>query len=308
MTAYPHLQGVFAAALTPLNPDYSPALKDLPVLLDFLARRGCHGALLLGTTGEGPSFSPGERQQILRAALEVRQQHPAFRLLAGTGTPSLDETIELTRAAFDLGLDGVVVLPPYYYRAASEAGLFAWFSEVLRRAVPSGGAFFGYHIPGVSGVPLSLDLLARLAEAFPGRFAGLKDSSADPEHAVRLGARFGDELLVYNGSDRLFALALRHHGGGCITAMANLVSPFLRRVWRAHRAGGEDPAAQAHLETARRLFEDYPPAPALLKALLPRTHGLPHWAVKPPLAPLDPVQLERALQVAETIPAEGETA
>jgi 4-hydroxy-tetrahydrodipicolinate synthase len=302
MTRHKHLSGVYAAALTPLKPDYSPALGDLPLLLDFLAGRGCHGALLLGTTGEGPSLAPNERIDIWRAALTVREERPDFRLLAGTGTPSLENTIQLTRAAFELGLDGVVVLPPYYFRTASEEGLFAWFSEVLKRAVPSGGALFGYHIPSISGVPLSLDLLARLKDAFPERFAGLKDSSSDAEHARCLGERFGDDLLVYNGNDSLFSLALHNNASGCITAMANLISPYLRRVWEAHKKSEEDAEAQTHLDAARRIFKNYPPAPPTLKALLASLHGFPHWAVRPPLTPLPPDLAARALAEARAIP------
>jgi 4-hydroxy-tetrahydrodipicolinate synthase len=85
------IKGVFAAALTPLDADYAFVPDDLLILLDFLAQRECHGALLLGTTGEGPSFSPPERLQIMRAAISIRQTHPEFKLLVGTGTPSLDE-------------------------------------------------------------------------------------------------------------------------------------------------------------------------------------------------------------------------
>ena len=107
MTQHP-LSGVYAAAVTPLKPDLSPDLEAVAPFLSFLASRGCHGALIFGTTGEGPSFSPAEREAIWRAALQVREQAPNFRLLAGTGTPSLTETIDLTRLAFELGYDGVV--------------------------------------------------------------------------------------------------------------------------------------------------------------------------------------------------------
>ncbi len=102
----------------------------IPVLLDFLAKRGCHGVLMLGTTGEGPSFSPQERHDILSAALKIRQDHPSLKVLVGTGTPSLSETILITKSAFDLGVDGVVVLPPYYYRRATDEGLFNYFGEL----------------------------------------------------------------------------------------------------------------------------------------------------------------------------------
>jgi 4-hydroxy-tetrahydrodipicolinate synthase len=280
------LSGVYAAVVTPLQPDYSPDLEGIPILLDFLARRGCHGALLLGTTGEGPSFSPQERSRILQAAVSIRHTYPHFRLLAGTGAPSLEETIDLTRAAFDLELDGVVVLPPYYYRKITDDGLFAWFSNLLPRAVPEDGLLLGYHIPSITGIPLSIDLLARLKDAFPTRFAGIKDSSGDPEHARQLGARFGSDLLVLTGNDRLFSLALDSHASGCITAMANLLSPELRLVWDSHQAGQPDLPAQARLAEARSILDRYPPMPAVIKALLARCHNLPHWPVRPPLLPL----------------------
>ena len=200
MTTRHPLAGIYAAALTPLKPDLSLAPEAVVPFLKFLAVRECHGALLFGSTGEGPSFSARERETLLRVAQEVRRTHPNFRLLAGTGTASLDETVELTRMAFDLGCEGVVVLPPYFFRKASDDGLFEWFSLVIRRAVPKGGYLLGYHFPGMTGVPLSLDLLARLKAAYPEEFAGIKDSSGDRQHAIALGARFGHDLLVLNGN------------------------------------------------------------------------------------------------------------
>ena len=189
------LAGVYSAAVTPLKADFSPDLEAIPSLLDFLAGRGCHGILLLGTTGEGPSFSPEERLGILRAALQVRGMLPAtqdgtYKILAGTGTPSLTETIALTRSAFDLGYDGVVVLPPYYYRKATDEGLFRYFSELIHKAVPSDGFLLGYHIPGTAGIGFSTDLLARLKDAFPHQFAGIKDSSHDADFARQAGRTF----------------------------------------------------------------------------------------------------------------------
>lgn len=286
------LQGVFAAALTPLTPSGAPDLDGIPVLLDFLAGRGCHGALLLGTTGEGPSFAPNERHLIFRAAVEWRKSHPGFVLLGGTGTPSLEETVAINRVAFSLGLDGVVTLPPYYYRKASDEGLARWFTEVIRKSVPEDGLLLGYHFPGVAGIGLSMELLARLKEAFPHQFTGIKDSSGDAEHARGLGARFGPDFQVFTGSDKLLSLALEHGAAGCITAPANLISPLLRQVYDAHRAGTPDPAAQARIDQARTVLERYSPFPAILKPLIHRMYGLPDWPLRPPLVsyPADAVE------------------
>jgi 4-hydroxy-tetrahydrodipicolinate synthase len=288
MNTLHHLAGVYAAAITPLTSEFSPDLEALPEYLGFLAKRGCHGALLLGTTGEGPSFAPEERIALCRAALAVRQEQPQFHLLAGTGTPSLTETIGLTRAAFDLGFDGVVVLPPYYYRDASEDGLFAWFSQVIRQAVPAEGALFAYHIPAVSGVGFSLDLLARLKDAFPSRFAGMKDSSGNPEFTRQLGKHFGKDLLVLTGNDGLLSLALENAAGGCITAPANLLSPYARQVWEGFFNGQPDPQAQERLTSRRDTMKRFAPYPPMLKIILARRYGFPRWSVRPPMLPFSP--------------------
>ncbi len=281
------LDGVYAAALTPLTPASSPDLEAVAPYLAFLAARGCHGALLFGTTGEGPSFSPTERGAIWKIALQVREQVPDFRLLAGTGTPSLTETIDLTRATFDLGYDGAVVLPPYYFRKATDNGIFQWFREVIQKAVPADGRLLGYHFPGAAGIGFSLDLLARLKDAFPVQFAGIKDSSHDPDFARTLGQRFGSDLAVFSGTDSEFTLALENHAAGCITAPANLISPDLREVYDLFRAGKDTSAAQARVTEQRRILEKYPPFPPTLKALVHRLHGFPRWPIRPPLEELD---------------------
>jgi len=293
MTSTHPLAGVYAAAVTPLHNDSSLDLESVPALLNFLASRGCHGALFFGTTGEGPSFSPSERETLLRTAREYRNTTPDFRLLAGTGTPSLSETIDLTKLAFDLGYDGVVVLPPYYFRKASDDGLFNWFSEVIKKAVPPDKYLLAYHFPNVAGIGFSLDLLARLKDAFPVQFAGIKDSSHDPALASELGKRFGSDLAVFNGTDSYMQLAMQNKAAGCITAPANLISPDLREVWDLMTAGKDASEAQTRVTKQRHILEKYPPFPPTLKALMHRMHEFPKWSVKPPLEELsdEPAQI-----------------
>lgn len=291
------LSGVYAAAVTPLKPDFSPDLDAIPTFLGFLAERGCHGALILGTTGEGPSFSPAEREAIWRAAVLIRQQVPGFRLFAGTGTPSLTETIDLTRLAFDLGFDAVVTLPPYYFRKASEDGIFHWFQDLIQKAVPRDGSLLGYHFPGVAGIGFSMPLLRRLKESFPSQFAGIKDSSHDADFALALGSEFGADLAVFSGTDSDFSLALQNHAVGCITAPANIISPYLRALFDAFQVGGDTSAIQADVTTRRVALEGFMPFPASLKALLHRVHGLPRWPVRPPLVEISEADEERAVTV-----------
>jgi 4-hydroxy-tetrahydrodipicolinate synthase len=301
MTQHP-LSGVYVAAVTPIHEappkgerlDSSPDLEAVPALLEFLASRGCHGALLFGTTGEGPSFSLSERAALMRSASIHRQQLNGFRLLAGTGTPSLGESINLTKLAFDLGYDGVVVLPPYYFRKATDDGLFNWFSELINKAVPKDGYLLGYHFPNVAGIGFSIGLLSRLKDAFPTQFAGIKDSSHDQDFARAVGQKFSDDLLILTGTDSYLQFAMQNHAGGCITALANLLSPGLREIWNMMRAGSDPSDMQVRVTKQRQILEKYLPYPPLLKALLNRLYDFPRWAVKPPLEMLKP-ELEEAV-------------
>jgi 4-hydroxy-tetrahydrodipicolinate synthase len=300
MTPQHPLAGVYAAAVTPLR-DSSLDLEAVPALLTFLASRGCHGAVLFGTTGEGPSFSPAERETLMRRAREARESIPGFRLIAGTGTPSLSETIDLTKLAFDLGFDGALVVPPYYFRKATDNGLFLWFSELIQNAVPSDGFLLGYHFPNVAGIGFSIELLARLKDSFPSQFAGIKDSSHDADLARNLGERFGSELVVLTGTDSYLQLAMQNKAAGCITAPANILSPDLREVWEAMNEGNDSTEALARVKRQRDILDKYPPFPPTLKALLHRLHGFPRWSVRPPLESISEEMEERVVQEFEAL-------
>ena len=295
MTSTHPLAGVYAAAVTPLREMHGSKLdlESVPVLLNFLASRGCHGAVLFGTTGEGPSFSPSEREALMRAASAYREELPGFRLIAGIGTPSLSETMELTKLAFDLGYDAALALPPYYFRNATDTGLFNWFSELINKAVPSDKYLLGYHFPRVAGIGFSIDLLARLKDTFPTQFAGIKDSSHDAELARNLGEKFGYDMVALTGTDSYVQLAMQNKAAGCITAPANILSPDLRTVWDLMREGKDTSQAQARVTEQREILDKYPPFPPTLKAMLHRLYGLPRWSVKPPLEDMTDLMAEQ---------------
>lgn len=298
MTSQHPLAGVYAAAVTPLRegPDSALDFESVPLFMNFLASRGCHGIVLFGTTGEGPSFSPKEREMLMHVARDAREAIPSFRLIAGTGTPSLSETIDLTRLAFELGYDGVLVLPPYYFRKATDNGLFAWFSEVIKKSVPPNGHLLGYHFPTVAGIGFSIDLIARLKDAFPTQFAGIKDSSHDADLAQALGEKFGSDLLVLTGTDSYLQLAMQNQAAGCITAPANIISPDLREIWDRTNERKDSHEAQARVKRQRDILDKYPPFPPTLKALLHRLHGFPRWSVRPPLEAISREMEEQVVQ------------
>jgi 4-hydroxy-tetrahydrodipicolinate synthase len=295
ITRHP-LAGVYAAAITPINQDLSIALDDIPDYLAFLAERGCHGALLLGTTGEGPSFSVNERLEIFNSAIRVREVHPEFRLFAGTGTPNLEETIQLTIKAFDLGFDAAVVLPPYYYYRATDEGLLLWFQELIQRAVPEDKTILGYHFPDQTNVPIPLPLISQLRDSYPNQFSGFKDSTKSAQYSFQVGKSLDENTLALVGNDEIFVESLFAGSSGCITAMANLFSPTLRKIWDSYHEGKRAEEDQAFLTKKKKILDSYRPFPPTIKAVLHHDHNFPRWSVYPPLSQLEKPILHQMLE------------
>ncbi len=277
-------QGMFVAAVTPLTADGEPDVQALPGLLDFYARRGCHGVLLFGTTGEGPAFTVTERCRMLDVAAAWRASQPDFRVLVGVGTPTLGDTITLIQATFESGLDGVVCLPPYYFRDATPAGLSDYFGAVIEAAVPESGGFFFYHIPKISGIGVPHATIAALLARYPAQISGLKDSSGDLVHLQALRRQF-PQLRVFVGNDAIIAPALQLGAAGAITALSNVYSPQLRALYDLHHAGQDTAALQARTTAARQALTAGPVI-AGLKHVLRARHDFPHWPLRPPLAAL----------------------
>ncbi len=279
-----HLAGIFAASITPVDED---GRVDVPRLLEhlrWLFQRGCHGVALFGTTGEATSFAPAERRRALEAVVEAGVD--PRRLMVGVGCTSRDETLELARHARGLGVEALLVLPPFYYKNVPDEGLYRAFAEVLD-GLDAGARLVLYHIPQVSGVPLTFPVIERLRRRDPVRVAGIKDSSGDLDHTLRLIDAFPG-LAVFSGSDRHLLDNLRRGGAGVITAGNNLVAEWSRRVWDAHRAGDarEAEAWMAKVTAVRAILERHPVIPAL-KAVLAAGHGDPAFErVRPPLVEL----------------------
>ena len=277
------LQGVIPAVVTPFDLAGCLELAQLRRHITTLIHEGCDGLFVMGTTGEGPSLGLAEREALIAAAAEAGGDLP---LLAGTGTPSLSDTILLTQRSFLLGADAVVVVPPYYYKTITEEGLATYFRRLLEEAVPEHGMLLLYHIPQVTGIPISFPLLEELLKQEAHRLVGVKDSSGDPDHTARLCAAFPG-LRIFVGSDRLFLSGLKAGAAGCITAGANILAPLDVAIYRAFRDRKDEAEfLQARLSAARLVLEQHPPFPASLKSVLALRYQSQDWHLRPPLAPL----------------------
>ncbi|NCF26962.1 MAG: dihydrodipicolinate synthase family protein [Gammaproteobacteria bacterium] len=282
------IHGVWSPVLVPVNDDFSIDAERFLSHARWLLDQGCHGLALFGTTSEANSFSLEERMSLLESALAAGIDPQ--QLMVGTGCCALPDSVRLTRHAVDNGCKKVLMLPPFYYKGVSDAGLYRSFAEVIERVGDDQLRVLFYHFPKLSGVPITVGLIELLLADYPGVIAGLKDSSGDWANTADLIERF-PEMSIFPGSERYLLQGLRHGGAGCITATANVNASGARGVWDAWADNSEDlEARDQDMIAARTAIEAYPVIPAQ-KFLLARHRTDPQWQrVRPPLLDLDEKQ------------------
>jgi len=271
------LAGVLVPQLTPFNDDLTVA-EDLFVRhAVWLMAEGCSALTPFGTTGEALSMGLEERKRLLEWL--IRAEIPADKLLVGTGTANLPDTVALSRHAMDLGCAAAMLLPPFYYKGVSDEGIFRYV-EALIAAVPEIRIFL-YHIPPIAAVGYSPALAARLRASFPNRIVGLKDSSGDWSNTEAYLDQVPG-LNVFPGSEGFLLQALAKGGGGCITATGNVNAAAIRALYDNWQGSAAERLAQGVL-AVRDAVQAYPLIPAL-KWLLADASGDARWNnLRPPL-------------------------
>ena len=277
------VQGVWCAVLTPFD---AAGLTDSARLARHVRRilaAGVDGIALFGTTGEGQSLSLKERREGLDALLAAGIA--PSRIVAATGCASLPETIALTRHAVESNCAGALVLPPFFFKAVTDEGVFASYARLIDGVGDARLPLYLYHIPQVSGVAISSSVIERLAIDYPGILAGVKDSECNLDHTRMLLSRFGD-LAIFVGFEPHLPAALAAGGAGTICGIANLFPRLLRRLYdNALTADYHDDLKR--VESFIAALERYPLF-AAFKALQAELANDDGWAaLRPPLVALD---------------------
>ena len=283
MSSLPQPRGVLSPVVTPFTVDLRPDAARLARHCRWLLDNDV-GLAVFGTNSEANSLGVSEKLDLLDALVEAGI--PAARMMPGTGTCALPDTVELTRRAVAHGCGGVLMLPPFYYKGVSDDGLFASYAEVIERVGDARLRICLYHIPAVSQVPISLALIERLLDRYPGTVAGIKDSSGDWNNTRALLERFAPRgFAVFAGSETFLLATLRAGGAGCISATANVNPAAIARLARDWQQPDAD-ARQAALDGVRTAFQRFPMI-AALKAAVAHFSGDPAWTtVRPPLVAL----------------------
>ncbi len=301
MSGQQRMSGVLSPVVTPFDADLRPDKARFVRHCQWLLSQDV-GLAVFGTNSEGNSLTVAEKIELLDTLVEAGL--PPERMMPGTGMCALGDTVELTSHAVKLGVGGVLMLPPFYYKGNSDEGLFRSYSEVIQRVGDDRLRIYLYHIPPVAQVPITLTLIERLLKAYPGTIAGVKDSSGNwPNTQAMLDQFQPHGFDVFPGSESFLLPALRGGGAGCISATANVnPGPIARLAATWQQADADE--QQAGLDAVRNVFQSYVMIPAL-KAAIAHYGDDPAWVtVRPPLVEMDAA--ERTLLV-ERLDAVGFT-
>lgn len=291
MSASDQFNGVIAPVLTPFDSSGKPDAERFLAHAKWLLEDGCTGLAPFGTTGEANSLGLEERKKLLDTLVEGGVD-PSL-LMPGTGVCALSDTVSLTRHAVELGCGGAMVLPPFYYKAVSDDGLFAYYADVIERVGDDRLRIYLYHIPPVAVVGLSVSLVGRLISAFPNIVVGLKDSSGDWDNTKALLDAY-PEFTVFPGSEIFLLDGLRNGAAGCITATGNVNARMIRNLYNRWESDEAD-ALQQEVTSVRTTIQARPMIP-MLKAIVAHFHNDPVWTnVRPPFLPLDPAEAKAGI-------------
>ena len=292
----PGLAGIWPALLTPLRADLSIDHDVFSRHALALLDAGCAGVTPFGTTGEGPSFTAQERIDAVNAL--VAAGVPASRILISAICAALPDAVALTRHAQDIGAWGVLLLPPFYFKGVSDAGIVAALTQVIDAAASRPLRVVLYHIPQIAGVALSQAVIAELLKRYPQAIVAIKDSQCDRAHSLALADVFmsaqAPSIGVHVGNELDLAALAGRGSRGAVSGLAN----FMPRT--VHRLATEPDANRTladHARVARLLgwLGGYALIPAL-KAIMAVQTGDPDRAcawlrVRAPLVAIDDARL-----------------
>ena len=238
---------VLTAIVTPLEADGAVDYDRFRELALYLVDHGSDGLVVAGTTGESPTLTDDERLELFRVAADALNGRAT--VIAGTGTYSTAHSVHLTREAHDIGVDGFLVVTPYYNKPPAR-GIVEHFKAV---AAESDKPIVVYNIPGRVVINIEPETIAELAE-IPSVHA-VKQANDDLDQARRILAE--TDLDLYAGDDNLIYPFLELGGVGGVCVHTHIVGPQVKQMIRSFRDGDA--------ETAKRIDQELGPAYELLK-------------------------------------------
>ena len=288
------MTGVMTPILTPFNDDLTIAADLYLSHAKWLLDSGIHYIAPFGTTGEALSLSVEERLAAVDVLIDGGID-PAV-LMPGTGLCNLPETVTLCRHALDRGCAAVMVLPPFFYKNASDDGLYNYFAWLIKSVDRANLRICMYHIPPLAGIGFTPSLAGRLARDFPETIVAYKDSSGNFENTKAV-IEAAPGIAVFPGSELFLKDGLAQGGMGCISATCNVNPARIRYTFDVGTGAKSDDLERVNEEIVkfRKIVEEYAPIPAM-KGLLALKRGDERWRnVRPPFIPAGKDKTEQLL-------------
>jgi 4-hydroxy-tetrahydrodipicolinate synthase len=254
-------RGTFTALVTPFR-NSEIDFVAFEKLLEKQIAAGINGVIAIGTSGESPTLSHGERESVVRKCVEIVQGR--CTVLAGTGSYSTRDAVEATKRAEALGANGALVVAPYYNKPSQE-GLFRHFKEVANAtSLP----ILLYNIPGRCGVDIGADTVLRLAEACRN-IVSIKEAGGSVDRVSELCGRLPEAFTILSGDDSLTLPFMSVGAAGVVSVASNLLPEKVSALVVAYARGDVNGATKLHRQLFP-LFKDLfiEPNPVPVKAAL----------------------------------------
>jgi len=257
---------MFSGSITALITPFRDGKLDEKAFQDFVdwqIQEGSDGVVPTGTTGESPTLSHDEHKRVVALCLEVAKDK--VPVIAGTGSNSTAEAVDLTRHAKEAGADAALVVTPYYNKPTQE-GLYRHY-EAITAAVDI--PIIIYNIPGRSVVDMTVDTMARLARL--PNIVGVKDATADLARPLATRTTIGADFCQLSGEDATIGAFLGQGGHGCISVTSNVAPRLcsdLHKAWRARDYDGFAEIRDRLMPLHAALFCESSPGPVKYAASL----------------------------------------
>lgn len=272
------IKGSIVALVTPMTETGAVDYLGLEQLIAFHLKEQTDGLLVLGTTGESPTLSEEEEEEIVRFTVE--KVNGRIPVIAGAGSNATAKTVKKVQRFAELGADQLLVITPYYNKT-SDVGLLAHFKAI---ADASSLPIILYNVPSRTGMTISLPVLTELAKH--PRIIGIKEASGDMPYTMEVAQLIDESFALYSGNDDLILPILSIGGIGVISVWANIQPKVVHEVVHDYLNGNSPSAKEkqlTHLALINALFSETNPIP--VKAAMNHL-GLPAGPLRLPLIEL----------------------
>ncbi len=227
-------KGSLIALATPFDADNRVDYEGLERLIEFHVSEGSDGLVIAGTTGESATLENSEHVELIRKSVDI--VNGRLPVIAGTGSNSTAQTIELSREVGEYGIDAYLIVAPYYNKPMQE-GIFRHFSSI---ADALDKPVMLYNVPGRTVTDILPETVARLA-AHPNIF-GIKEATGDIERLNQIRESVSDDFMLYSGDDFTTLDFIENGGHGVVTVCGNVAPRLMSDMCRAASAGESDKA------------------------------------------------------------------